>query len=70
MISNKYSDQNLYAKYQFTHFFQKCTEVNSLSKGIPYSSGDYIFQSYEVLYPIPNNEILVNSSLTQNPGYQ
>lgn len=38
-------------------------------QGIPYSSGDYVFQSYEVLYPIPNNEILVNSKLTQNLGY-
>jgi hypothetical protein len=39
-------------------------------QGTPYSSGDYVFQSYEVLYPIPNNEILVNSKLTQNQGYQ
>ena len=39
-------------------------------QGTPYSSGDYIFESYEALYPIPNNEILVNSKLTQNPGYQ
>ena len=39
-------------------------------QGIPYSSGDYIFQSYEVLYPIPSNEILVNAKLTQNEGYQ
>lgn len=39
-------------------------------QGIPYSSGDYVFQSNEVLYPIPNNEILVNDKLTQNDGYQ
>ena len=39
-------------------------------QGIPYSSGDYEFQPYEVLYPVPNNEILVNAKLTQNPGYQ
>jgi hypothetical protein len=39
-------------------------------QGTPYSSGDYVFESYEALYPIPNNEILVNSKLTQNPGYQ
>lgn len=38
-------------------------------QGTPYSSGDYIFQSYEVLYPIPNNEILVNAKLAQNQGY-
>ena len=39
-------------------------------QGIPYSSGDYIFQPYEALYPIPSNEILVNAKLTQNEGYQ
>lgn len=39
-------------------------------QGIPYSSGDYQFQAYEVLYPIPSNEILVNAKLTQNQGYQ
>ena len=39
-------------------------------QGTPYSSGDYVFQSYEVLYPIPSNEILVNAKLTQNDGYQ
>ena len=38
-------------------------------QGIPYSNGDYIFQSYQFFYPIPYNEILVNSKLTQNPGY-
>jgi len=38
-------------------------------QGIPYSQNDYIFQATEVLYPIPSNEILVNSKLTQNTGY-
>ena len=38
-------------------------------QGTPYSAGDYIFQPYEVLYPIPNNEILVNAKLAQNNGY-
>ena len=38
-------------------------------QGTPYSTGDYIFQPNEALYPIPNNEILVNNKLTQNPGY-
>ncbi|MEP7143467.1 MAG: RagB/SusD family nutrient uptake outer membrane protein [Ferruginibacter sp.] len=38
-------------------------------QGIPYSQNDYIFQANEVLYPIPSNEILVNSKLTQNTGY-
>ena len=38
-------------------------------QGIPYSNDDYIFAATEALFPIPNNEILVNSKLTQNLGY-
>jgi starch-binding outer membrane protein, SusD/RagB family len=37
--------------------------------GIPFSAGDYQFNDYEVLFPIPANEIRINPSLTQNPGY-
>lgn len=37
--------------------------------GIPFSAGDFRFEPYEVLFPIPNDEILINSNLTQNPGY-
>lgn len=37
--------------------------------GIPYSAGDYAFESYETLFPIPASEILVNKDLAQNPGY-
>ena len=37
--------------------------------GIPFSAGDYAFESYEALFPIPANEILVNKDLTQNEGY-
>ncbi len=38
-------------------------------QGIPYANTDYIFQDRDALYPIPSNEILINSKLTQNPGY-
>jgi tetratricopeptide (TPR) repeat protein len=38
-------------------------------QGIPYSNNDYVFDAYEALYPIPSTEILINSKLTQNPGY-
>jgi starch-binding outer membrane protein, SusD/RagB family len=37
--------------------------------GIPFSAGDFRFEPYEALFPIPNDEILINSNLTQNPGY-
>jgi hypothetical protein len=37
--------------------------------GIPFSAGDYQFDEYEVLFPIPANEIRINPALTQNPGY-
>ena len=38
-------------------------------QGVPYFNVDFIFESYEVLYPIPSNEILVNDQLKQNEGY-
>ncbi|MEO5888822.1 MAG: RagB/SusD family nutrient uptake outer membrane protein [Ferruginibacter sp.] len=38
-------------------------------QGIPYSQNDYLFQPYEVLYPVPSNEIQVNNKLSQNSGY-
>jgi len=37
---------------------------------VPFSPGDYIFEPYEVLFPIPHNQILINEKLTQNPGYE
>ncbi len=38
-------------------------------QGIPYSNVDYVFEPYEALYPVPNNEVLINNKLTQNQGY-
>ena len=37
--------------------------------GIPFSPGDYDFESFESLFPIPESEILVNKALRQNEGY-
>lgn len=37
--------------------------------GIPFSPGDYTFESFEALFPIPDSEILINKELTQNDGY-
>jgi len=37
--------------------------------GIPFSAGDYKFDVFEALFPIPANEILINKALTQNDGY-
>lgn len=36
---------------------------------IGFSAGDYQFDSFEVLFPIPERELLVNPSLQQNEGY-
>jgi hypothetical protein len=38
--------------------------------GIPFSAGDYVFEPYETLFPIPASEILINKDLTQNAGYK
>lgn len=37
--------------------------------GIPFSSADFQFAPYEALFPIPANELRINSNLTQNSGY-
>jgi hypothetical protein len=37
--------------------------------GIPFSAGDYQFNDYEALFPIPASEIRINPKLSQNPGY-
>ncbi|TKK71041.1 RagB/SusD family nutrient uptake outer membrane protein [Ilyomonas limi] len=38
-------------------------------QGIPYANTDYVFDAFEALYPLPNDELLINNKLTQNPGY-
>jgi len=38
-------------------------------QGIPSSTSDYKFESFRALYPIPNNELIINKGLGQNPGY-
>src|SRR5690606_34394981 len=37
--------------------------------GIPFSAADFVFEPYEVLFPIPANQRLINNELTQNDGY-
>jgi len=45
-------------------------ENPTTSRGpVPFSPGDYIFEPYEVLFPIPHAQILINENLTQNEGY-
>lgn len=36
---------------------------------VPFSAGDYEFDAYEILFPIPDRELLVNPKLNQNEGY-
>jgi len=37
--------------------------------GIPFSSADFNFDEFEVIFPLPYSEILINDKLTQNPNY-
>ncbi len=48
--------------------FEKSDPTTSRG-GIPFSSADFQFAAYEVLFPIPADQIRINSKLTQNPGY-
>ena len=38
-------------------------------EGIPFSNNDFIFEAHEILFPIPQDQMRINSSLVQNPGY-
>jgi hypothetical protein len=37
--------------------------------GIPFSNDDFVFEAYQVLFPIPEVQMRINSSMRQNPGY-
>ena len=37
--------------------------------GIPFSNDDFIFEAYQVLFPMPEVQMRINPSLRQNPGY-
>jgi hypothetical protein len=37
--------------------------------GIPFSADDYTFEEYQVLFPIPADQVRINPSIQQNPGY-
>jgi hypothetical protein len=34
-----------------------------------FSAGDYVFDAHEILFAIPERELLVNPDLVQNEGY-
>ena len=37
--------------------------------GVAFNQLDYVYEANEAILPIPASQILVNSKLTQNPGY-
>lgn len=37
--------------------------------GLPFSGADFKFEPYEVLFPIPADQLRINPALTQNTGY-
>ena len=37
--------------------------------GIAFNALDYVYSDFEYYLPIPAPQILINSKLTQNPGY-
>jgi starch-binding outer membrane protein, SusD/RagB family len=37
--------------------------------GVAFNAEDYVYTDNEYVFPIPASEILINSKLTQNPGY-
>lgn len=53
---------NAYGEYEKNH-------LTTPRFGIPFSPADFKFEPYEVLFPIPADQIRINPELTQNPGY-
>lgn len=37
--------------------------------GIPFSNGDYQIEEYQLIFPIPADQIRINPNIRQNPGY-
>jgi len=37
--------------------------------GIPFSAGDYQIEEYQLLFPIPADQLRINPGVGQNPGY-
>ncbi|MFC4875047.1 RagB/SusD family nutrient uptake outer membrane protein [Negadavirga shengliensis] len=37
--------------------------------GIPFSNDDFVFEAHQVLFPMPQDQMRINPSLQQNPGY-
>lgn len=37
--------------------------------GIPFSAGDYQIEEYQLLFPVPADQIRINPGIQQNPGY-
>lgn len=54
-------------------FFPKSNWISDLklrgSFGIPFSAGDYQIEEYQLLFPVPADQIRINSGIQQNPGY-
>ena len=48
--------------------FEKSNPTTTRS-GIPFSAGDFKFEPYEALFPVPASERRINPDLTQNEGY-
>jgi len=37
--------------------------------GVPYNPDDYIIEPHELIFPIPESQLLLTDNITQNPGY-
>ena len=44
-------------------------DITVSRQGMPFAANDYVFDSFEAVYPIPAHEILINDKIVQNPGY-
>lgn len=62
------TDEEL-ADFLNAHGQTQITNPQTPRDGIGFGPSDYVFQPYQAIFPIPQSETLINSNLTQNPGY-
>ncbi len=57
------------AEFMNAHGAREQNEQTTDRGGVTFTTGDYKFDAFEALFPIPESERLINSKLTQNDGY-
>jgi len=67
-LKRLYSNQELLALLN-AHGQEELQNPTIDRSGVPYRGNDYDIQEYELLFPIPETQMILHTSFSQNPGY-